>query len=66
LIYNEGNSNKFWEAAIDGNKLIVRSGRVGTKGQVQVKTFAKETTAQLEKDKLVNERISKGYKEVNG
>jgi predicted DNA-binding WGR domain protein/DNA polymerase III delta prime subunit len=66
LVYNEGNSNKFWEAAIDGNKLIVRSGRVGTKGQVQVKTFAKETTAQLEKDKLVNDKITKGYKDVTG
>jgi predicted DNA-binding WGR domain protein len=35
---------------------------VGTKGQVQVKTFAKETTAQLEKDKLIKEKSNKGYK----
>jgi predicted DNA-binding WGR domain protein len=35
---------------------------VGTKGQVHVKTFAKETTAQLEKDKQIKEKANKGYK----
>jgi predicted DNA-binding WGR domain protein len=62
LINSEGETSRFWEAALDGCKLIVRYGRVGTKGQVQVKTFAKETTAQLEKDKLIKEKANKGYK----
>jgi predicted DNA-binding WGR domain protein len=62
LVNTEGESSRFWEAALDGCKLIVRYGRVGTKGQVHVKTFAKETTAQLEKDKLIKEKANKGYK----
>jgi predicted DNA-binding WGR domain protein len=62
LVNSEGESSRFWEAALDGCKLIVRYGRVGTKGQVHVKTFAKETTAQLEKDKLIKEKANKGYK----
>jgi predicted DNA-binding WGR domain protein len=62
LINAEGETSRFWEAALDGCKLIVRYGRVGTKGQVHVKTFAKETTAQLEKDKLIKEKANKGYK----
>lgn len=64
LIFSESGNNKFWEAAVDGNKLIVRYGRIGTKGQVSVKTFAKETTAQLEKDKMINEKVSKGFKMI--
>jgi predicted DNA-binding WGR domain protein len=63
LINSEGEHPRFWEAALDGSKLIVRYGRVGTKGQVHVKTFAKESTAQLEKDKMVKEKLNKGYKE---
>jgi predicted DNA-binding WGR domain protein len=62
LINAEGETSRFWEAALDGCKLIVRYGRVGTKGQVHVKTFAKETTAQLEKDKGIKEKVNKGYK----
>jgi predicted DNA-binding WGR domain protein/uncharacterized protein YbcV (DUF1398 family) len=62
LINAEGETSRFWEAALDGCKLIVRYGRVGTKGQVHVKTFAKETTAQLEKDKMIKEKANKGYK----
>jgi predicted DNA-binding WGR domain protein len=62
LINAEGESSRYWEAALDGCKLIVRYGRVGTKGQVHVKTFAKETTAQLEMDKMVKEKMNKGYK----
>jgi predicted DNA-binding WGR domain protein len=64
LINAEGENTRFWEAALDGSKLIVRYGRVGTKGQVHVKTFTKESTAQLEKDKLVKEKLGKGYKEA--
>ena len=52
---------KFWEAAIETNKLIVRFGRSGTKGQTQIKTFADETSAEKEKNKLVKEKMLKGY-----
>lgn len=61
LIFVEGSSNKFWETAIDGNKLIVRFGRTGTKGQVQLKTFADEAAAKKEKEKMVREKMNKGY-----
>ena len=32
----ENGSQKFWEGAIDINKLVVRFGKIGTKGQTQV------------------------------
>ena len=51
----------FWEAATDGNKLVVRWGRTGTRGQTRIKTFPDETTAQNELDSLEGEQKEKGY-----
>jgi predicted DNA-binding WGR domain protein len=57
----EKDSEKFWEAAADGNKLIVRWGRSGTKGQIQLKRFPDEETAKKEMEKLIREKRNKGY-----
>ena len=62
LYYKEGGSDKFWEAATDGNKLIVRWGREGSKGQIQLKTFPDEEAARKEKEKLIKEKTTKGYR----
>ena len=63
LVCTEGGSNKFWESAVEGVKLYVRFGRVGTKGQTQVKSFASEEEAEKERAKLVAEKKGKGYRE---
>jgi cell wall assembly regulator SMI1/predicted DNA-binding WGR domain protein len=62
--FKEGSSNKFWEVAIAGNTLTVRFGRVGTAGQEKEKKLANAALAQKEQDKLVAEKVAKGYKEV--
>jgi predicted DNA-binding WGR domain protein len=54
-------SDKFWEAATDGNKLVVRWGRIGSKGQIQLKTFADGEAARKEMEKLIKEKQGKGY-----
>ncbi|HEX9514504.1 MAG TPA: AAA domain-containing protein [Puia sp.] len=56
LNYREGGADKFWEAATEGNKLIVRWGRAGTKGQIQIKTFSDEKAAKEEKERLIKEK----------
>jgi superfamily I DNA and/or RNA helicase/predicted DNA-binding WGR domain protein len=61
LTCTEDGSNKFWEAAIDINKMIVRFGKIGTKGQTQVKTFKDYEQANKEMEKLVREKVGKGY-----
>ncbi|MEI6947540.1 WGR domain-containing protein [Paraflavisolibacter sp. H34] len=66
LTFSEGTSHKFWEAAVDGRKLVVRFGRIGAKGQTQVKTFASPEAAEAERDKLVREKQHKGYEEAQG
>jgi superfamily I DNA and/or RNA helicase/predicted DNA-binding WGR domain protein len=63
LVFTDATSNKFWEAGVQENKLIVRFGRIGTKGQVQVKTFDKLEATMKEKEKMIREKKAKGYKE---
>jgi predicted DNA-binding WGR domain protein len=66
FVFSDASSNKFWEVATDGLKMVVRFGRVGTRGQVQVKTFGTTARAEEEKEKMIREKTGKGYKEING
>jgi predicted DNA-binding WGR domain protein len=59
-----GSSQKFWEITRSGNSFTVRYGRIGTTGQSQTKTFANEATAKIEADKLIYEKLKKGYEEI--
>ncbi|MCW1912801.1 WGR domain-containing protein [Luteolibacter sp. GHJ8] len=64
--FTEGNSRKFWAVAQEGPSLVIRFGRIGTKGQAQTKTFADEARALREMNKLIAEKTGKGYVEVEG
>ena len=57
----EGSASKFWEVSVDGAKLTVRYGRIGTQGQTKDKDFASSDAATKEKNKLVKEKTGKGY-----
>ncbi len=61
---SDGASNKFWEVDVEGSSLTVRFGRIGTGGQTQTKSFASAALATAEHDKLVKEKVKKGYGEV--
>lgn len=60
----EGASSKFWEIQLEGSGFTVRWGRIGTNGQTQQKNFATEQKAKDEHDKLLAEKLKKGYAEV--
>ena len=62
LVQGDGSSGAFWEAATDGNKLIVRWGRTGTRGQTRLKTFADESSAKAEWEKMEKEQLEKGFR----
>lgn len=62
--FTDATSNKFWEATTQENKLIIRFGRIGTKGQVQLKSFENAEKAVKEKEKMLREKLGKGYKSV--
>jgi predicted DNA-binding WGR domain protein len=60
----EGTSRKFWEVTIDGASLTTRWGRIGTEGQSKTKVFGDAAAARKEHDKLVREKVGKGYAAV--
>ncbi|RVX43858.1 WGR domain-containing protein [Nonomuraea polychroma] len=63
LTYVGGDSAKFWEVRQDGTDLNIRYGRLGAAGQAQVKSFDSAAAAAAAADKLVAEKLRKGYTE---
>ncbi len=59
----EGTSSKFWEITRQGGVLLTRFGRLGSKGQTRRKELASEEQARRELEKLVAEKLRKGYQE---
>jgi predicted DNA-binding WGR domain protein len=62
----DGKSNKFWAVTLDDTEQTVQFGRVGTAGQTQTKTFPSAEAARAATDKLIAEKLKKGYAEVGG
>jgi predicted DNA-binding WGR domain protein len=61
--YADGKSFKFWKIELDGNDVVTRYGRIGSEGQETRKDFGSPEKAQKEYDKLVSEKLRKGYVE---
>jgi predicted DNA-binding WGR domain protein len=59
-----GSSDKFGEIEVKGKEVLVRFGRNGTNGQSSTKSFADEVAAKKHADKLIAEKIAKGYVEA--
>ena len=62
-IYQDEKSHKFWAVEQQGNELHITWGKVGTKGQNQVKSFADTAAAEKAELKLIAEKTKKGYVE---
>ncbi|MGZ3423537.1 MAG: WGR domain-containing protein, partial [Polyangiales bacterium] len=58
---SEGTSNKFWEIELEGSSFTTRYGRIGTEGQVTTKSFATPVEAKKAYEKIVAEKVKKGY-----
>ncbi len=61
LVYMDAKSSKFWNIEVSGNTHTVKYGRIGADGQSLTKTFADAVAAQKDADKLLNEKLGKGY-----
>ncbi len=59
-----GGSHKFYEAVVAGKTLTIRFGRIGDKGQTQVKEFPTGDKALAEATKKLAEKRKKGYAEA--
>jgi predicted DNA-binding WGR domain protein len=64
LVFEQGTSNKFWRVAVSGGELVVTYGRIGSAGQRNVKQFDSTARARREMDKLVAEKLGKGYRDA--
>lgn len=64
LTFVGGGSAKFWEVRQDGAELHIRYGRLGAAGQAQVKSFGSDAAATTAAEKLVAEKLRKGYTET--
>lgn len=59
------NSHKFWRIRVVGNEHHLEWGRIGTNGQSRVKTFASAAEALAAGRDIINEKLAKGYADVN-
>lgn len=63
LVFQEGSSNKFWNATVEGTSFIVHYGRIGTDGQKSEKKFDSAAEAEKAYDKKLAEKLKEGYRE---
>jgi uncharacterized protein (TIGR02996 family) len=64
FVFTDAKSNKFWNIDLQGSRFTVTFGKVGTAGQTQTKDFSDEDEARQAHDKLVAEKLGKGYVET--
>lgn len=64
LHYQDNNSDKFWIINLIGNYHEINFGKFGTEGQKQKKEFLTSIEANKSFNKLINEKLKKGYQEV--
>jgi predicted DNA-binding WGR domain protein len=63
FIFQEGNSQKFWNIDVEGTGFTVTYGKLGTQGQTSSKAYDTEAACQKQADKLIAEKTKKGYVE---
>ena len=61
LVFMDSSSNKFWRIELSGDSHTVTYGRAGTDGQAKTKAFADEEAARKDFEKLIAEKLKKGY-----
>ena len=64
LEYKDEKSHKFWEIEVKENTFTVTYGKVDSKGQVRLVEFSSNERALLQAEKIIKQRINKGYKET--
>jgi predicted DNA-binding WGR domain protein/DNA polymerase III delta prime subunit len=57
-------SSRFWEITWVSNEYSVHFGRIGTNGQSHTKSFESTETAQREANKIIRQKLRKGYQQV--
>jgi predicted DNA-binding WGR domain protein len=61
LILKGGNTNKFWTIETREKSYTVTSGKVGTKGTSETKTFKTAEACKAAADKVIKQKVNEGY-----
>jgi len=64
LTFVEGKSNKFWQVAVVGTKVVTQWGKNGTEGNQTFKDMGTVKAAAKEADKLWHSKKAKGYQDA--
>lgn len=64
LKYIDGNSDKFWQIEVTGLTYTVTYGKNGTSGTTQTKSFATDEECLKTAEKILAEKVKKGYSET--
>ncbi|MBI5160606.1 MAG: WGR domain-containing protein [Micrococcales bacterium] len=66
LELSEGAHHKFWRVDVQGMTYVVTFGRIGTRGQTQIKSFTTVEEAVAEAHHMADSKRRKGYREPAG
>jgi predicted DNA-binding WGR domain protein len=66
FVFKDEKSNKFWSIETSGTDFTVTYGKTGSDGQTSEKSFASNEECKKAADKLIAEKIKKGYVEQGG
>jgi predicted DNA-binding WGR domain protein len=64
--FRDRKSQKFWHISRKGRSHTVRYGRIGVAGQEKTKEFDSSDKAKADHDKLIQQKLNKGYVEISG
>ena len=64
FIYQDAKSDKFWDIEFEGTTQTVVYGKTGTAGREAVKEFATAEECTKESEKLISQKLKKGYTEL--
>jgi predicted DNA-binding WGR domain protein len=62
-VYKDAQSDKFWEISVQGSSYTVRYGKSGVTGTRQEKTFESAAVCRTAAEKVIAEKLKKGYTE---
>ncbi|WP_114166165.1 WGR domain-containing protein [Exiguobacterium sp. TNDT2] len=58
-------TKKFWNIRVGSDEFAVHYGKLGTIGKVQIKYFESDGICRKEADKLIRQKLRKGYVETD-
>src|SRR5258706_9050444 len=64
--FKEGTSNKFWEIELAGSSYTSKWGKIGGSTSMSTKKHPDAAAAKKDYDKLIAEKVKKGYQQVGG